>query len=127
VGGSGAGFPPTVQPLRVVQPDAVCEVGGSTPDLPYGDLGIFPGRGQTEKSVHWPRNNTHTGDAPSNQPKVAGVFPPRNVGLEVNLFISLTHTVGELSACMENALASILQKCGLISGALRLMGLRVLG
>jgi len=26
----------TVQPLRVVQPDAVCEVGGSTPDLSHG-------------------------------------------------------------------------------------------
>jgi len=31
-----------------VQPDAVCEVGGSTPDLSYGDLGIFLGGGQTE-------------------------------------------------------------------------------
>jgi len=29
------------------------------------------------------------GDAPSNQPKVAGVFPQRNVGLEVNLSLSL--------------------------------------
>jgi len=43
---------PTVQPLRVVQPDAVCEVGGSTPDLSHGDLGTFLGGGQTEKSVH---------------------------------------------------------------------------
>jgi len=33
---------PIVQPLRVVQPDAVCEVGGSTPDVSYGDLGVFP-------------------------------------------------------------------------------------
>jgi len=39
---------PTVQPLRVVQPDAVCEVGGWTPDLSYGDLGIFLGGGQIE-------------------------------------------------------------------------------
>jgi len=31
-----------------VQPDAVCEVGGSTPDHSYGDLGIFLGGGQTE-------------------------------------------------------------------------------
>jgi len=43
---------PTVQPLWVVQPDAVCEVGGLTPDLSYGDLGIFLGGGQTEKFVH---------------------------------------------------------------------------
>jgi len=43
---------PTVQPLRVVQPDAVCEVGGSTPDLSYGELGISPGEGHPEKAVH---------------------------------------------------------------------------
>jgi len=43
---------PTVQPLRVVQPAAVCVVGGSTPDLSYEDLGIFLGGGQTEKFVH---------------------------------------------------------------------------
>jgi len=43
---------PTVQPLRVVQPDAVCEVGGSTPGLSLGDLGIFLGGGQTEEFVH---------------------------------------------------------------------------
>jgi len=43
---------PTVQPLRVVQPDAVCEVGGSTPGLSHGDLGIFLGGGQTEEFVH---------------------------------------------------------------------------
>jgi len=30
----------------LVQPDAVCEVGGSTPGLSYGDLGIFLGGGQ---------------------------------------------------------------------------------
>jgi len=42
----------TVQPLRVVQPDAVCEVGGSAPALSHGDLGIIPGGGQTEKFVH---------------------------------------------------------------------------
>jgi len=34
------------------QLDAVCEVGGSTPDLSHGDLGIFLGGGQTEKFVH---------------------------------------------------------------------------
>jgi len=45
-------MPPTIQPLWVVQPDAVCEVGGSTPDLSYGDLGIFLGGDQTEKFVH---------------------------------------------------------------------------
>jgi len=28
---------------RVVQPDAVCEVGGSTPGLPHGDVGISLG------------------------------------------------------------------------------------
>jgi len=78
----------TVQPLRVVQPDAVCEVGGSTPGISHGDLGIFLGGGQTEEFVHLLRNNRHTGDAPSNQPKVAGVFPQRNVGLEVNLSLS---------------------------------------
>jgi len=43
---------PTVQPLRVVQPDAVCEVGGSTPGLSHGDLGSFLGGGQTEEFVH---------------------------------------------------------------------------
>jgi len=41
--------PPSRSPFpklyRVVQPDAVCEVGGSTPDLSYGDLGIFLGGG----------------------------------------------------------------------------------
>jgi len=35
-----------------VQPDAVCEVGGSTPGLSQGDLGIFLGGGQTEEFVH---------------------------------------------------------------------------
>jgi len=35
-----------------VQPDAVCEVGGSTPGLSHGDPGIFHGGGQTEKFVH---------------------------------------------------------------------------
>jgi len=35
-----------------VQPDAVCEVGGSTPGLSHGDLGIFLGGGQTEEFVH---------------------------------------------------------------------------
>jgi len=44
--------PPPVQPSRIVQPDAVCEVGSSTPDLSYGDLGIFPGGRRTEKIVH---------------------------------------------------------------------------
>jgi len=39
---------PTVQPLRVVQPDAVCEVGGSTPGLSLGDLGISLGRPNRE-------------------------------------------------------------------------------
>jgi len=48
----GRGLEPTVQPLRVVRPDAVCEVGGSTPDLSYGDLGISPGGGHPEKLVH---------------------------------------------------------------------------
>jgi len=43
---------PTVQPLRVVQPDAVCEVEGSTPGLSRGDLGIFLGGGQIEEFVH---------------------------------------------------------------------------
>jgi len=43
---------PTVKPLRVVQPDAVCGVGGSTPGLSHGDLGIFLGGGQTEEFVH---------------------------------------------------------------------------
>jgi len=37
---------PTVQPLRVVRPDAVCEVGGEVPGLSHGDLGIFLGGGQ---------------------------------------------------------------------------------
>jgi len=32
--------------------DAVCEVGDSTPDLSYGDLGTSPGGGQTDKIVH---------------------------------------------------------------------------
>jgi len=41
-----------LQSLRVVQPDAVCEVGGSTPGLSHGDLGIFLGGGQTEEFVH---------------------------------------------------------------------------
>jgi len=35
-----------------VQPDTVCEVGGSTPGLSPGDLGIFLGGGQTEEFVH---------------------------------------------------------------------------
>jgi len=43
---------PTVQPLRVEQPDAVCEVGESNHDRPYGHLALFPGGGQTEKVVH---------------------------------------------------------------------------
>jgi len=85
---SGVHGEPTIQPSRVVQPDAVGGVGGSTPGLSYGNLGIFLGGGQTEEFVHYLRNNRHTGDAPSNQPKVAGVFPQRNVGLEVNLSLS---------------------------------------
>jgi len=32
----------TVEVIRAGQPDAVCEVGGSAPDLSYGDLGIVP-------------------------------------------------------------------------------------
>jgi len=40
---AGIILPPTVQRLQAVQPDAVCEVGGSTPDLSYGDLGISLG------------------------------------------------------------------------------------
>jgi len=43
---------PLCRYLRAVQPDAVCEVGGSTPGLSRGDLGIFLGGGQTEKFVH---------------------------------------------------------------------------
>jgi len=38
--------------LANVQPDTVCEVGGSTPDLSYGDLGILPGGCRTEKILH---------------------------------------------------------------------------
>jgi len=37
----------TVQPLWVVQPDGVCEVGGSTPGLSYGDLGISLGEAKS--------------------------------------------------------------------------------
>jgi len=33
------------------QPDAVCEVGGSTPDLSYGNLEIFLGGGQ-QRNLH---------------------------------------------------------------------------
>jgi len=43
------------QPRNATSPkyaDAVCEVGGSTPGLSHGDLGIFLGAGQTEKFVH---------------------------------------------------------------------------
>jgi len=43
---------PTVQPSWVVQPDAVCEVGGWTPDLSCGNWVVLPGGGQTEKIVH---------------------------------------------------------------------------
>jgi len=32
-----------------VQPDAVCEVGGSTPDLSHGDLGISLGEAKQKK------------------------------------------------------------------------------
>jgi len=71
-----------------VQPDTVCKVGGSTPDLSYGDLGILPGGGQTEEIIHHPRSNRCTGDAPSIQPEVARVLPQRNVGLEVSLSLS---------------------------------------
>jgi len=54
---------PTVQPLRVVQPDAVCEVGGSTPGLSHGDLAIFLGGGPNreictlaeKQQTHWGR------------------------------------------------------------------------
>jgi len=43
---------------------------------------------------HQLRNNRHTGDAPSNQPQVAGVFPRRNVGT-LKLILSL-HPTGML-------------------------------
>jgi len=36
----------TLSSHEQVQPDAVCEVGGSTPGLSHGDLGIFLGGGQ---------------------------------------------------------------------------------
>jgi len=64
----------------LVQSDAVCELGGSAPDLSYGDLGIVPEGDQTERTVQYLRNNRRTGNAPSNQPRVAGGFPQRNLG-----------------------------------------------
>jgi len=67
--------------------------------LLHGDLGIFLLGGQTEEFVHYLRNNRHTGDAPSNQPKVAGVFPQRNVGLDVNLSLSLLHLCHHCPNC----------------------------
>jgi len=78
---------PTGQPLWVVQPDAVCEVGGLTPDLSHGDLGVLLGGGQTEKFVHQLRNNRHTGDAPSNQPRLE-CSHQEMWDLEVNLSLS---------------------------------------
>jgi len=36
----------------ILQPDAVCKVGGLIPDLSYRYLGIFPGGGQKVKIVH---------------------------------------------------------------------------
>jgi len=38
-----------------------------------------------QRNLYTSWDNRHTGDAPSNQPYVAGVVPQRNVGLEVSL------------------------------------------
>jgi len=43
-----------------------------------GTWGCSPGGGQTEK-LDQPKTKRHAGDAPSNQPMVAGVFPQRSV------------------------------------------------
>jgi len=43
---------PTGQPLRAVQPDAVCEVGGLTCGLSYGVLGSLPWGGPNREIVH---------------------------------------------------------------------------
>jgi len=53
---------PTVQPLRGVQPDAVCGVGSSIPDLSFRDLGISPwGRPNRENCTLAEEQQTHRG------------------------------------------------------------------
>jgi len=53
---------PTVQPLRVVQPDAVCEVGSSTPDSFIWGPGDFPwGRPNRENCTLAKKQQTHWG------------------------------------------------------------------
>jgi len=47
--------------LRVVRPDAVCEVQGLTPGLSYESWGFFPGGGQTEKFYTGGKQKTHRG------------------------------------------------------------------
>jgi len=54
-----------------------------------GTWGFLIGGDQTEKFVHWLRSNRHSGDAPSNQFRVAEKVPHRNVGLEVNISLAL--------------------------------------
>jgi len=48
--------------------------------LSYGDLGMSLGEAKQRKLYTGRRNNRYTGDAPSNQPKVAGVFSQSIVG-----------------------------------------------
>jgi len=56
--------------------------------------------------------NRHTGDAPSNQPKVAGVFPQRNVGLEVkSLSLNTTESDPEGTGAGVVAAVAIWHMC----------------
>jgi len=50
----------------------------STPGLPYGELGFSPGEAKQQSTPV--RTKRHTGNAPPNQPIVAGVSPRRYVG-----------------------------------------------
>jgi len=87
--------PLTFQPLWVVQPDAVCEVSWSFIGGP-GDVSL--GRPNKE-IVHQRETKGHTGDAPSNQPIVAGVSPHGNVGTLKQTSLSLSahsNTIGLL-------------------------------
>jgi len=54
-------------------------------------LAVGLGRFSSISSFEHQRETRHTGDAPSNQPIVAGVFPRGNMSTLEQIFLSLSH------------------------------------
>jgi len=72
---NGEGF--HMQRVRLTCAASLSRCGFQALGRSFGDLGFFPGGGHRE-SVH--QQSRKTGDAPANQPKVAGVCRRRTVG-----------------------------------------------